>query len=453
MDGDRNSPGGASGGAVRTTAAGLCGVLVASVLWAAASRPAGAALAGSVGTAAPVAAAGAVGTVGSAVASEAPDEQSAMRMAYRKRIRVEVTGARTETSRRFANPDGTLSLEQFAVPQRVRRGSGWVPVSTRLKVAGDVVVPQATVAALRFSAGGTGPLVTIGQPGSQVSLYWPGRPPAPVLDGDTARYAEVLPGVDLLLRAGVDSFREVLVVKTPRAAADPALRRIAFRISAHGLALRQDNQGVITAVKPSGKAVFASDSAVMWDARREARIPVRLSGQELVVVPAQELLTEPVDGIPAVHRSVVQRRHRDLDACEPRVADQVVLDGRQPERRSGSVSCGRRSSDDELAGVRAVRYGCAGRRRHPPARAPDQGGPHRRLRADTGRVVARAGHISTSSAVTWNNTADGGTGAPLQTVSVAANEASCPTTDKTIEFGNANVKDLMQDTATGTSPR
>src|SRR3954469_24158071 len=57
---------------------------------------------------------------------------AAVALAARAGQRVEVTSARTETGQVFANPNGTFTSEESAVPVRVRRGTGWVPVDPTL---------------------------------------------------------------------------------------------------------------------------------------------------------------------------------------------------------------------------------------------------------------------------------------------------------------------------------
>ncbi|SHN22613.1 serine/threonine protein kinase [Actinacidiphila paucisporea] len=92
----------------------------------------------------------------------------------------------------------------------------------------------------------------------------------PTLDGDSAVYADVLPGVDLRMTASVEGYREVLVVKTPAAAADPKVRRIRFGMSADGLSVRSTAGGGLSAVAPDGQDVFTSPPALVWDSTGEA---------------------------------------------------------------------------------------------------------------------------------------------------------------------------------------
>ncbi|MFR9777028.1 hypothetical protein ACL02O_13315 [Micromonospora sp. MS34] len=76
--------------------------------------------------------------------------------------RVEATALRTDRQQVFANPDGTFTLQQFVVPVRVRRGTGWVPVDTNLRpTSSAMVAPGATTLDVAFSAGGTFPLVSL----------------------------------------------------------------------------------------------------------------------------------------------------------------------------------------------------------------------------------------------------------------------------------------------------
>ncbi|MFG2607183.1 LamG domain-containing protein [Streptomyces sp. NPDC048514] len=197
------------------------------------------------------------------------ERQRALAEASETGNRVEVTGARTEFATTYANPDGeTFRLEQSAVPVRVRSADGtWTrPDATLAFRADGSVAPKAAAVGLSFSAGGDGSdLVTIERDGRSMSLGWPGRLPEPKLDGDSAVYSEVLPGTDLRMTATVSGFRELLVVKTPEAAASPELDRIDFEMRAKGLQVTGTKAGGMTATDANAKEVFVSPPALMWD--------------------------------------------------------------------------------------------------------------------------------------------------------------------------------------------
>ncbi|MEO3746486.1 LamG-like jellyroll fold domain-containing protein [Plantactinospora sp. B5E13] len=218
--------------------------------------------------------------------------------------RVEATALRTERQQVFANPDGTFTLEQSVQPVRVRRGSGWVPVDTTLRVAADgTVAPAASVLDMAFSGGGETPLVRMRRSGSELVLRWPGRLPAPVLSDATATYPEVLPGVDLAVRADAEGFSQVLVVKSARAAANPALGRLRLLTSAEGLAVRAASDGSLAATDPAGAVVFQAPPPYMWDSSgsgsrtvpggRVRPMRVEIGAGELALTPDRELLSGP----------------------------------------------------------------------------------------------------------------------------------------------------------------
>jgi len=212
---------------------------------------------------------------------------------------VEATALRTETRRVFGNPDGTFTLEQHLRPVWVRRGSGWAPVDTTLRRAADgTVTPGATRVGLVFSGGGgTGALARLSHDGKELALGWPGRLPVPVLSGDTASYRDVLAGVDLIVRADVEGFSELLVVKDATAAANPALASVRFSMAAEGVSVRQAADGSLAAVDTAGQTVFEAPAPHMWDSAsgggdgRRRPMRVEVGSGELTVVPDQAMLT------------------------------------------------------------------------------------------------------------------------------------------------------------------
>ncbi|MFU8852019.1 LamG-like jellyroll fold domain-containing protein [Micromonospora sp. SL1-18] len=179
---------------------------------------------------------------------------------------VEVMSLRTANRQVFANADGTFTTDVTALPRWVHRGSEWVPVNPTLQWGADGrVTTVATPLELSFSPGGDTALATIAEAGRSLTMTWSQPLPRPVLSGRTARYPEVLPGVDLEVTAGVTGFSEVLVVKTAEAARQPELTVVRFGLRGEGLTVRGDGAGGARALDAGGAEVFHAPTPQMWD--------------------------------------------------------------------------------------------------------------------------------------------------------------------------------------------
>lgn len=277
---------------------------------------------------------------GRACVAQAADVREALAVAVACGTEVEALSHRTEYTQVRVNPSGTATLVSAVTPQRVRRSDGsWADVDLSLRVAGSdgSLAPVATLANVRFSGGGPGPMVTWQENGSRFTLSWPGGPlPAPRVEGDTAVYESVLPGVDLHLTSTVDGFRYVLAVKTLAAAANPALRQVRYRVGGDVL-VKPTVEGGLTVLDSSGRFFAASPGAVMWDssvdpaavgdlspadisgftaapaklpgelvsdahrpgaASAVAQVGVAVVGRDLVVTPDADMLTDPNAALP-----------------------------------------------------------------------------------------------------------------------------------------------------------
>ncbi|WP_051367246.1 integrin alpha [Hamadaea tsunoensis] len=231
--------------------------------------------------------------------------------------RVEVTGAIDETSQTFANADGTFTWESSVRPRFARKADGaWTKADATLVANADgTISPRAATFPMVFSGGGaSAPLIRADRQGGQLSMSWKGSLPKPVLDGNVATYAEILPGVDLRVVAGVDGFSEHVVVKSRAAAAPAALRRLRLGLAASGLAVRRDASGSIDAVNPAGDVVFSAGTPLMWDASdvpararllaagkvneagdvvpRTASVGIALDGGDLLLTPDAAMLDD-----------------------------------------------------------------------------------------------------------------------------------------------------------------
>ncbi|WP_435797490.1 LamG-like jellyroll fold domain-containing protein [Streptomyces microflavus] len=195
--------------------------------------------------------------------------QRALADARKAGERVEVRGQRSERTTVFANPDGyTFTLEEASVPVRVAKpGGGWQSPDAELERRPDGSIgPKAAAVQMSFSAGGRDePLVSIAQQGRSLALDWPGSLPEPELTGAGALYREVLPETDLKVTATVEGFQHVLIVKSPRAAANKELRKLTFGLHSTGLTVRRTPTGALAAVDASGATVFRAPTAQMWN--------------------------------------------------------------------------------------------------------------------------------------------------------------------------------------------
>jgi len=389
--------------------------------------------------------------------------------------RVEVVSGGTEYELVYANPDGSYTSELYAYPQRVRRGAGWVPVDTTLAAGADGrIAPVASTADVRLSGGGSGggsaPLVTLSRGNHRIGLSWPGALPAPVLAGDTATYPEVLPGVDLKVHVDVSGYRQVLVVKNPAAAA--SLRQIRFGLVADGVTARVTPDGGIVATDRAGQPVFAADPAIMWDSpetapagrsadaiadaatagdspspRRIARMPVRLAGGTLTVVPDQRLLTDPGANYPIT-----------IDPGQTNVGsfDWTHINENFPAQsywnydRAEGAKVGFSNWSSPTVKYRSFfLFSFAGWQGRQITGATFHAElDHSASCSNTPTDLYRTADISRSQPITWNNSAGGGTWHTwLAQASGKANGSSCGQGNMTMEWGN--VLGVVQAAANG----
>ncbi|MEU0273904.1 LamG-like jellyroll fold domain-containing protein [Streptomyces sp. NPDC006307] len=195
-------------------------------------------------------------------------EQTASEAAVASGRPVEVTEARTEYTTTVANPDGTYTLTQATTPQRVKTAEGsWRDIDITLEKRADGSVgPKAAMVDLSFSGGGQGKdLITLGNDEGTLSLRWPSALPEPRLSGPTATYPGVFEGVDLQLTATAVGYREVLVVHSAKAAANPQLNEVTLNAAGDGLRVVPGPGGGLRAVDDDGNTVFSGPAGQMWD--------------------------------------------------------------------------------------------------------------------------------------------------------------------------------------------
>ncbi|WP_017582213.1 LamG-like jellyroll fold domain-containing protein [Nocardiopsis valliformis] len=243
--------------------------------------------------------------------SEEQQELDALALAEQSGERVEIPGLTDEKTQHFANPDGSLTAEISALPVRVRSEGGWVDVDTTLVKAEDGSVrPKAAGMDIAFSGGGDEEMARIGIGSNSVSLGWAGELPEPVLEGDQATYADVLPDVDLVLTAGVEGFTQVLVVHTAEAAQLPELAELDLPLDTTGVTMTVDEHGNLDATGDAdGQSVFSAQAPAMWDS----------AGQE-----QQSQSEDPTVAAPSGARRELVETSVEVDRLRL-VPDQVML--------------------------------------------------------------------------------------------------------------------------------
>lgn len=192
---------------------------------------------------------------------------------------VEIPGEGDEYAVRLANPDGTVTTELSSVPVRARAADqSWVEVDYTLRRDGGRVVPVAATTKVSFSGGGDRALVELANEGETLSLAWLRTLPVPELLGPTATYRDVLPGVDLLMTAVPEGYTQLLRVRTPAAAANPALNEIRFpAVLSDGTRPVNSAAGGFEVVDATGEAVFSSAESRMWDSSGAESSPANRS--------------------------------------------------------------------------------------------------------------------------------------------------------------------------------
>ncbi|WP_162907607.1 LamG domain-containing protein [Allorhizocola rhizosphaerae] len=248
-----------------------------------------------------------------AAITDAPDAATASEAAKRQRSAVVVNDMTTETRLVAAQPDGALTAELSVVPKRTARDGRWVDIDTTLvRRADGTIGPKATTIDMAFSGGGSKqPLVALRVAGGHVELSWPGVLPPPVLSGSVVTYPEVLPGVDLTLRAEAAGYVKHFVVRTAEAARNPALAQLRLGVRSHLLSLATTPSGGTEVRDAAGQVILTGPPLLMWDDAKSttdgpgegavvAPVGLSMDKENLYLVPDEKLLKDPKTRFPVV---------------------------------------------------------------------------------------------------------------------------------------------------------
>lgn len=182
---------------------------------------------------------------------------------------VEIESLSSPDSEVYAAPDGTFIEEVALEPYQAQAPDGtWAPIDNTLVASGEgTLVPTNNDSGLELSSGGDTVIARITDVhGRSVAYTWHEPLPTPVVEGDTATYPEVLPGVDLKLRATNEGFAKVFEVKTPEAAASEQVATIRLGVELDGFTAAVSETGALEISDFAGNVVYGGPTPVMWDA-------------------------------------------------------------------------------------------------------------------------------------------------------------------------------------------
>lgn len=242
---------------------------------------------------------------------------------------VTATAISSATSTTVANPDGSFTSTESAEPVQAYANGTWQPLNADLQQNGNGTwSPTVSAAPLILSGGEAAPLASMSAEGRYLSLEWPVLLPTPTVSGPTATYANVYPGVDLVVTAdGQGGFESVLVVRNATAAANPALASVTLSASTN-MVLSTDAAGGLYAAAATGDpSMITFQAPQIWDSTpptggtataqdgtlidansgmpanssvtgpgasaNTATVPVTLSGNTITMTPPASVLTAP----------------------------------------------------------------------------------------------------------------------------------------------------------------
>jgi hypothetical protein len=261
----------------------------------------------------------------------APDAEVAVEAAEVSGEKVLVADTVSATEEVFARPDGRFEAFVTSAPTRVEdpsSPSGWSDLDLGLVARDGGFGPKVALSPVVFSAGGSGPFARVSGEGWSVGYTWPTPLPAPVIQGASATYLSVLPGVDLVVSALPSGFSKRLVVhERPKA---PLAMRIGLALE--GVRVVEPAAGLFEALLADGRVATRFSSAWMWDGSgrpddpgraRAGVVDARLDsdGTGIVLSPEAAFLHDPTTVYPVtIDPAVVQTENLDTRVVQ-RISD------------------------------------------------------------------------------------------------------------------------------------
>lgn len=214
-----------------------------------------------------------------------PDTVSASSTARALKKRVEDLSKRTETTRTFANADGSLTDEQFGGVVRVQSEDDgtWKNVDYDLEQRADGSwAPKVSPVDVSIDGGSSKEAARVTfEDGQSLAVTWPQPLPEPTIDGSIATY-KLSEATDLVVTVTGRGVNTHIRLNSAPTEADPVFE---LGLRADDLDVKKSGTG-LRMVDGDGKAVGATSNLVAWDAKTDE------SGSPLEVVPLASTLIE-----------------------------------------------------------------------------------------------------------------------------------------------------------------
>ncbi|MHC6219204.1 hypothetical protein [Arthrobacter sp. MMS24-S77] len=185
---------------------------------------------------------------------------------------VVVDSLTTPTEQTVAHPDGTFTRTVNTEPVRMQTGGGWQDISTDLVQATEngqpVLKPRMAPVDVTLGRGRTSQMASVDDKhGHSIRQSWPfGILPEPVVQGNTATYSSVLPGVDLIQVTHKTGVSQVLKIATAAAAKDPRVSQMRILLDAQNASVQTEAGGGLEAKgKDTGSTELRTAAGQWWD--------------------------------------------------------------------------------------------------------------------------------------------------------------------------------------------
>ncbi|MFF2297404.1 hypothetical protein [Arthrobacter sp. NPDC058127] len=199
-------------------------------------------------------------------------ESTAKAKAAQTSADVVVDSLTTPTEQTVAHPDGTFTRTVTTGPVRMQTAGGWQDISTDLVSVTEngrpVLKPKMAPVNVSLGRGGTAEMASVDdKQGHAVKQSWPFGPlPEPVVQGNTATYPAVLPGVDLIQVTHKTGVSQVLKIATAEAARDPRVVQMRILLDAQNVTVQNETGGGLAAKgKDTGNTELRTAAGQWWD--------------------------------------------------------------------------------------------------------------------------------------------------------------------------------------------